>query len=133
VLFEHEVMVCRETNVLVHDLLDRTGEPLPYSSDEEAAMVLAKEVAVQVPPMHEPNHTHYFDSLGVLPGGPPVGYLGYLEGQPDETSDSLLLQHGCLTLSEADTRALCICRSILLRKGAILPSSVLTCTEHAEA
>jgi hypothetical protein len=99
VLFEHEVMVCQETNVLVHDLLDRTGEPLPYSSDEEAAMALAKEVAVQVLPRHEPNHTHYFDSLGVLPEDPPIGYLGYLEVEPDETSDSLLLMRSWLGLS----------------------------------
>lgn len=59
-------MVCRETDALVHDMLGRTGEPLPYSSDEEAAMALAKEIAVQVLLRHEPNHTHYFDSLGDL-------------------------------------------------------------------
>lgn len=83
--------------------------------------------------MHEPNHTHFFDSLGVLPEGEPIGYLGLLEVEPSDEGDDLLLMHGWRALSEAETFSLAACLAVLQLQGAIQPSLVLGGGHQAEA
>ena len=36
-MLEHEVTACRKTDALIHELLGKSGEPPPYSSDEVTA------------------------------------------------------------------------------------------------
>lgn len=83
--------------------------------------------------MYEPNRTHFFESLGVLPEGKPINYLGFLVVEPDETSDNLLLMHGWLGLSEAATFPLAVCRSVLRTQGAVQGSGLVTTSERSAA
>lgn len=127
-VFEHEVRACRETDKLIHELLGKVGEPPPYSTDKATAKALAKKVGLAVMPMFEPNYTHFFDSLGILPEEPPLGFLGLIEVEPTDEGDDLLLMHGWLSLSEGETFPLAVCRSLLVKAEIVRPSPALTPT-----